>query len=235
MELRPLCVMIGANGVGKTSMLDVLSLLGSSAAGRLSSSISELGGLTSVLSYDKAQDLELGITMGVEGHQPLQYGLKIRPEGVAYRIERESLSQKRKAEGPPFYHVTSRGPNIQYFEGQQGKLVRPNWEYNPLETSLSQVPKMFREPEEFRSRLVSSTRYHVLDVPAVSSSLAPTDAASYLARQEWRRVGVLPFLFAGDGTPPVWSNRRCSPRCIPQVRTPRFPAGCRRDSRACLA
>src|ERR1017187_5227812 len=35
LELRPLTVLIGANGVGKSSLLDVLSILASSAQGNL--------------------------------------------------------------------------------------------------------------------------------------------------------------------------------------------------------
>lgn len=165
--------MIGANGVGKTSVLDVLSLLASSAAGKMSTSISELGGLTSILTYDRANELELGITMEVAGHQPLQYSLCVRSDGIAYRIEQESLSQRRRADPPPFLHITARGPDVQYFEGVQGRLVRPNWKHNPLETSLSQVPKMFQEPEDFRTRLASSTFYHVLDVSARSPVRLP--------------------------------------------------------------
>ena len=42
--------------------------------------------------------------------------------------------------------------------------MRPNWDYNPTESALSQVPKMFQGPEDFRKRLASSTHYHVLDV-----------------------------------------------------------------------
>lgn len=173
LPLRRLCVMIGANGTGKTSVLDVLSLLASSAAGQMSMSISELGGLTSLLTYDRSDDLELGIAMDVAGHQPLDYSLRIQPAGIAYRIEKESLSQRRRPDPPPFFHLTAQGPDIQYFEGVQGRLVRPNWEHNPLETSLSQVPKMFQEPEDFRRRLASSTFYHVLDVSARSPVRVP--------------------------------------------------------------
>src|SRR5437870_3716692 len=36
--LHPLCVMIGANGTGKTSVLEVMSLLANSAQGKLSTS-----------------------------------------------------------------------------------------------------------------------------------------------------------------------------------------------------
>src|SRR5580658_3406354 len=91
LSLRPLSVMIGANGTGKTSILDVLSLLASSAQGRLNSSISELSGLANVLTYDRAEQFELGITMEVPGHEPVQYSLWLRPEGIAYSIRREFL------------------------------------------------------------------------------------------------------------------------------------------------
>ena len=35
---------------------------------------------------------------------------------------------------------------------------------SPFESALSQVPKMYHEPERFRKDLASSTHYHVLDV-----------------------------------------------------------------------
>src|SRR5260370_41624887 len=86
LPLRSLSVMIGANGTGKTSVLDVLSLLASSAQSRLNVSISELSGLASILTYDKAEELGLGITMEVPGHEPLEYSLRLRPDAIAYAI-----------------------------------------------------------------------------------------------------------------------------------------------------
>ena len=162
--LRPLCVMIGANGLGKTSILDVISLLANSAQGKLSSSITDLSGLSNILTYDDTDDLRLGISMEVLYHEPLEYALRLKPQGVAYVIADETLTQKRKPNVPPFMHIDSRGLDVKYFQVEQGRLVRPNWEHNPLETSLFQVPKMFKEPEEFRNRLSSSTFYHVLNV-----------------------------------------------------------------------
>jgi predicted ATPase len=164
LELRSLSVMIGANGTGKTSVLDVLSLLANSAQGKLSESIADLSGLTSVLTYDRAKNLELDISMTVPHYEPLDYQLSLKPQGVAYVIEEETLSQQRQPGRPPFKHIDSHGPDVRYFEADIRKLVRPNWEHKPLETSLSQVPKMFQEPEDFRNRLASSTFYHVLNV-----------------------------------------------------------------------
>jgi predicted ATPase len=164
--------MIGANGAGKTSVLDVLSLLASSAQGKLSSSISELSGLNAVLTYDRDENLRLGISMTVPDHQPLDYRLALKPQGVSYVIEEETLSQKRRPQPPPFRHIDSHGQDVKYFEPDQRRLV-PNWDFDPLETSLSQVPKMFREPEDFRNRLASSTFYHVLNVEPRSSVRLP--------------------------------------------------------------
>ncbi len=164
LELRPLTVLIGANGTGKTSLLDVVSLLASSAQGSLNKAISDLSGLSAVITYDRADDLSLGISMGVHGHQPLDYLLRLKPQGAAYLIDEEILSQQKRPKPPPVKYIESRGLHVRYFEPKQGRLLPPSWEHNLLETSLSQVPKMYREPEDFRRNLASSTFYHVLNV-----------------------------------------------------------------------
>src|ERR1017187_8803733 len=181
LRLNPLSVLIGKNGIGKTSILDVLSLLASSARGGLNSAISDLSGLTACLTYDRADRLRLGISMEVEhiararpvgsseevqSDDPLKYELCLKPQGAAYIIEKETLTQQREPRPrDPFKHIDSHGSDVVYYEVDQRNLARrPTWEHNPLETSLFQVPKMFREPEEFRGRLASSTFYHVLNV-----------------------------------------------------------------------
>jgi predicted ATPase len=164
LNLRDLSVMIGANGTGKTSILDVLSLLAKSAQGKLSESISDMSGLSNILTFDRADEMRLGISMTVPGYEPLEYSLKLRTQGVNYVISEEKLSQQSHRYESPFVHIDSHGPEIRYFEVGQKRIVRPNWEYKPLESSLSQVPKMFQQPEDFRNRLSSSTFYHVLNV-----------------------------------------------------------------------
>jgi predicted ATPase len=164
LNLRPLSVMIGANGTGKTSILDVLSLLAKSAQGKLNESISDLSGLSSILTYDRADELHLDISMTVPHYEPLKYSLELKPQPVGYVINEERLSQQRRGYPHPFLHIDSHGIDIKYYEVDQKNLLRPNWEQKPFETSLSQVPKMFQQPEEFRNRLASSTFYHVLNV-----------------------------------------------------------------------
>jgi len=173
LPLRPLSVMIGANGTGKTSVLDVLSLLAKSAQGKLSESISDLSGLSSILTYDRAEELRLDISMTVPHYEPLRYSLELKQQAVAYVIKEERLSQQRLGHPGPFLHIDSHGSDIKYYEVDQRNLLRPNWEQRPFETSLSQVPKMFQQPEEFRNRLSSSTFYHVLNVDARSPVRLP--------------------------------------------------------------
>ena len=164
LELRPLTVLIGANGTGKTSLLDVFSLLASSAQGSLNKAISDLSGLSALITYDREGDLVLGISMGVPGHEPLEYLLRLKLQGAAYVIDEEVLSQRKRPKPPPMKYIESRGLHVRYFEPKQERLMRPTWEHNLLETSLSQVPKMYREPEDLRRNLASCTFYHVLDV-----------------------------------------------------------------------
>jgi predicted ATPase len=172
LKLKPLNVAIGANGSGKTSLLDVFSLLAASASGRLKETMSDLSGidanLTNLLAAkgDKTRLMAFDLAMGVPGHNPIEYRIAMTPKGVGYEISDEALTQQREQRPQPFKHIHAHHGDVQYFEQQDAKkgLVRPNWDYNPSESALSQVPKMFQEPEDFRKRLASSTHYHVLDV-----------------------------------------------------------------------
>jgi predicted ATPase len=164
LRVRPFMVLIGANGVGKTSLLDAFSLLSASASGKLNSSLSQFGGITSILTRDRSQELSLLVDMEVPGHQPLEYELHVAPKGTGYTISKEVLSQARDGYPQPFKHIDSSDSDIRYYEIAQNRIVRPEWEHNSLETSLSQVPKMFRQPEEMRRILATATQFHVLDV-----------------------------------------------------------------------
>lgn len=167
LPLKPLNVIIGANGSGKTSLLEVFSLLASSATGELAEAIADMGGINANLSNFHAvakRDLaEFRLKRSVPEQNALEYHITLVPKGVSTSIGHETLQQDR-GQANPFYHVTCSPGNVVYFDPFQRGLVRPTWEYNPTESALSQVPKMFPDPEEFRRQLASSTHYHVLDV-----------------------------------------------------------------------
>ena len=174
LDMRNLIVMIGANGAGKTSFLDVLSILAATASGNLQNLLQLKGGLNEILTRGKVQELEIEISMQVPDKQtPLNYSLTLSPKGLSYEVRDESLTQQRNPNRPePFKYIESQGLDIKYFQDGSG-LVRPNWEHNPLETSLSQVPKMYREPEDLRKSLASCTYYGALDVSEKSPIRLP--------------------------------------------------------------
>ncbi len=167
LKTRPLMVLIGANGIGKTSILDAISLLSASAAGELNKELNRLGGIGSLLTIDRAEKISMTVNMKDERNpgSPLEYQLEISSKGQSYAIPFESLTSHR-GRSKPFIHIESFYDNVTYFEIQENKLItnRPNWTHNPLESSLSQVPKMYPEPEEFRRILSSASKYHALDV-----------------------------------------------------------------------
>lgn len=162
--VRPFMVLIGANGVGKTSLLDAFSMLSASASGNMNSKLSQFGGIANLLTRGKCENLSFLVDMEVPGHQPLEYDLHLTTKGAGYSISKEILSQQRDGFPQPFIHINSSDNDIRYYEIDEERLVRPGWEHNPLETSLSQVPKMFRQPEELRRILATTTQYHALDV-----------------------------------------------------------------------
>jgi predicted ATPase len=172
LKLQPLNVIIGANGGGKTSLLDVFSLLAASASGKLKQTLSEYGGVDSCLTNlaclpeGKAKSLAFELQMTVPNDAPLDYWLVIGSQGIAYEVIEEMLTQQRNPNPPPFKHIQAYRNDIRYFDCKSTEpgLVRPTWEYDVTESALSQVPNMFQHPEDFRKRLASSTHYHELDV-----------------------------------------------------------------------
>ena len=164
LPMQPFMVIIGVNGAGKTSLLDAFSLLSASAAGNLNTKLSQLGGVVNILTRGKSERIEFSIDMEIPGHKPLEYELCLAPQGTGYSIAMEKLEQKQQSHSTPFMHINSSGHNICYFDTDKKKIVHVDWEHNYLETSLSQVPKMFRQPEELRRILATAVKYHTLDV-----------------------------------------------------------------------
>lgn len=164
LRVRPFMVLIGANGVGKTSFLDAFTILSASASGNLSGILSQYGGIANLLTRGKSEELSFIVDMEIPNYKPLEYNLHITPKGTGYSIAKEILSQQRADYESPFFHIDSSEGNIHYFDINEKGFLSPDWDYNTLETSLSQVPKMFRQPEELRRILATATQYHVLDV-----------------------------------------------------------------------
>ena len=163
-EMRPMMALIGANGVGKTSFMDALSLLAASASGSLSQRLNDLGGVADVITRGRSGDIDLRAEMDVQNEEPLKYSLQVAPRGQGFFISQETLTQSRAGYEVPFKHIESLQGSVRYYDPAQNNLVQPDWAYDSQESALSQVPRMFQQPEDFRRLLSSVTQYHVLDV-----------------------------------------------------------------------
>ncbi len=164
LQMRPLMVMIGANGVGKTSFMDSISLLAASAGGNLNRCLNGMGGVSDVITRGESAEMSLSAAMTVPYYSPLEYSLNLAPQGQGYVISQEVLTQAREGYPEPFKYIESIYGDIHYYDVDRGGLLRPQWEHDSLESALSQVPKMFQQPETLRRTLNSVTQYHVLDV-----------------------------------------------------------------------
>ena len=163
-EMRPFMVLIGANGAGKTSFMDALSLLAASASGSLSQRLVDLGGVSDVVTRGRTGDIELRAEMEVPNCAPLRYCLQMAPRGQGYFISHEMLDQPNDGHDVPFRHLESLRGAVRYFDPHAGTPLEPDWAYDSQESALSQVPRTFQYSDEFRRTLSSVTQYHVLDV-----------------------------------------------------------------------
>ncbi|MFN0197926.1 MAG: AAA family ATPase [Planctomycetaceae bacterium] len=155
LPLNPLCVMIGPNGVGKTSLLDVFSLLAASARGELETKIAEYEGLFSVLTRGVANQLNVEIECTLE-QCSLIYCLVIERQEFAYQIRREFL---RTSTSDETYFIDRMGSKEYRFDLDKKDNVNKKTEFSvtkPTETSLSQISPREAVADAFKKTIESA-------------------------------------------------------------------------------
>ena len=168
MPLRPLTVMIGPNGSGKTAVLEIVMLLRGAMQEKLSQSLEALGGLNAVLSRvappaeKLAIELELD-TESVESSQPMRYAVELLPTTVGYSIRTELLDWGKDQNGraPSYVHLMD---GRIYFREPRTVSEPRSSEIDRAELALAQVPRHYVEPEALRSMLAKASFYGFLDI-----------------------------------------------------------------------
>jgi len=177
LELRPLCVLIGANASGKTSVLDAFSLLARSAEGRLKKTLSDMGGIGANLTGGDARWMALKVSTETADHQPVHYRLALAPQGVGYEIVDEMLYLQ--GADPPFVkYIQSQHGKIQYLKPPQDpsepdQFVPPRRQPDMGETALSVDQGLYVNSFDLYKQLVSIAHYHTLDVGPRSAVRLP--------------------------------------------------------------
>lgn len=171
LPLRPLTVMIGPNGSGKTALLDVFRLLRDASQEKLTLAVERAGGLNAILSRIASgpERLKIGLTIDAEStrsSEPMRYQFELAPRHVGYIIPMEEFSWQLDPTQPtPYYYIKADDEDIFYLDPQNKQgLGRPTWNYNEDELALAQVPRMYAEPEEVRSTLAKTRFFSFLDV-----------------------------------------------------------------------
>jgi predicted ATPase len=106
-DLPNMCVFLGANGTGKTTLFDVFGFLSDSLKNNIKTSLNKRGGFNEVLSRDSSGDIEFEIKFrndSIEGKkQPLiTYELAIGLKNNQPIVTKEVLSYRRGQTGKPY-------------------------------------------------------------------------------------------------------------------------------------
>lgn len=103
-----LCVLVGANGTGKSTLFDVFSFLKDALSMNVGKAVSKRGGYKELASRgfaDEPIELTLQFRLEITGYERLvTYILKIEPDATGRAVvARELLRYKRGANGKPFH------------------------------------------------------------------------------------------------------------------------------------
>ncbi|WP_413205704.1 AAA family ATPase [Rhodospirillum sp. A1_3_36] len=108
-EIPPFCVVVGQNGVGKTTLFEVFGFLRDSLASDVRSAFMRRGGFHEVVSRGSEGEtifLELAFRMELSGKDRLvTYSVELGVEGRRPHIVREILKYKRAAHGRPYHFL----------------------------------------------------------------------------------------------------------------------------------
>ena len=99
-DLPRVCVFVGKNGVGKTTLFDIFAFLGDALKSNVSTAINKRGGFKQVISRESTDNIVFEIKFRMAKNEPLAtYLLEIGEEKGEIHIEKERLQYKRGSKG----------------------------------------------------------------------------------------------------------------------------------------
>lgn len=109
-DIPRLCVLVGANGTGKSTLFDVFSFLKDALEMNVGKAVSKRGGYKELASRgfaDQPIEITLQFRLEITGYERLvTYLLKIEPDATGRAVvAREVLRYKRGASGKPFHFL----------------------------------------------------------------------------------------------------------------------------------
>ena len=168
LKLQSLNVLIGPNGSGKTTVLDIFNLVAAGARQNLARKISEYGGVSTLLTVDntEANAIQFGLLVKVEWFKkPIAFAFGIEKRGLGYVVGNERLWPLEAKSQPTWPWIENIPGKPRYYDFVQKKMLAPAWEgFDELELMLGQVPKDQEKQERFRKLLADTGYFSYLDV-----------------------------------------------------------------------
>ena len=185
LELRPLAVMIGPNGCGKTSLLELLWLFNQATQEDLTKAIEQQGGINSMASRLRPAPSQMEVELAFysedfQGDEEMIYRVHLSANLREQPIRLEQLERRFNPSAPtPYRYIDAQNERVRYAEPGGTGFVTPTWNYHNNELALAQIPRMYKDPERLRSALAQARFYSFLDVQPRSvvrlpQSLTPT-------------------------------------------------------------
>ncbi len=173
LEPEPLAVLIGSNGSGKSTVLDVFALLAEAMGEGLGKGIVSRGGFARMLTLGKTQSLR--VRLGSDpvawpegsGKTPICYEFVLQLSGNGHVVTEERLFQDR-GRPEPFYYLQRRPGHVRFFDPRTGKLAVPDRGVAQEELALARVPGTSTDAEAFRMALASTRVYAPIALDARS-------------------------------------------------------------------
>ncbi len=101
-DLQPMTVVIGANGTGKTTLLDIFTFLQDSLQQNVSAAVAKRGGFGQLVSRGERGPIEITVKFRNESRQLVTYGLQIDERQGCAVVAAEQLKYRRGQRGKPW-------------------------------------------------------------------------------------------------------------------------------------
>lgn len=134
MPLRPLAVMIGPNGSGKTSLLELLWLFNQAMQEDLAKAIEQQGGMNSIASRlegaPSRMEFELSYcTEKFKGEDEMIYRVHLNANLREHPIRLEQLEKRFNPQAStPYRYIDAQNESVRYAEPGESVFCRPNLE-----------------------------------------------------------------------------------------------------------
>jgi predicted ATPase len=138
-----LCVLVGANGTGKSTLFDVFSFLKDALAGNVTKAVAKRGGFKEIVSrghFDKPIQISMQFRLDVTGYQRLvTYVLELTQRKGKVLVSREILRYKRGKSGKPFHFLD--------FSKGAGYAINNEEDFSKTEEQLDREEQKLDSPD----------------------------------------------------------------------------------------